>query len=224
MTPALVIFDCDGVLVDTETVGNTVIASSLSRCGLKITPDEAISYFAGGTIAAVAEEAERRGAVLPDNWVAQTYAEIFARLREGVAVINGVFPLIDRLDALGIARAVASNGPMEKMQITLGPSGLWDRFAGRIYSGHDHGPKPAPDMIYRIMADAGVTPAQTVMIDDMPSGCQAAHAAGIRCLGYIADGDSNRLEGTGAEPIHTMQAVAAALGLQTGGDAARFDG
>lgn len=213
-TPGLVIFDCDGVLVDTERTTNEVLANSVTRYGLPITPDEAIKLFAGGTIKSAGEEAERRGANLPDDWVEQTYAEIFAALREGVEVIPGVFPLLDLLDARGIAIAVASNGPVAKMEITLRPSGLWDRFDGRIYSGHDHGPKPAPDMILKILSDAGVEAREAVMIDDMASGCLAARAAGVRCLGYVADGDPSRLDGTDAQRIIDLGEVCDLIGLE----------
>ncbi|MEM9785457.1 MAG: HAD-IA family hydrolase [Pseudomonadota bacterium] len=211
MTPELVIFDCDGVLVDTELATNTVIAENLQNYGLQITPDETISLFAGGTMKSAGQEAQRRGAILPANWLNEIYDQVFARLREGVDVIDGVWPLLDRLGDTRIA--IASNGPMEKMEVTLKPSGLWDHFAGRIYSGHDHGPKPAPDMLLTIMEDAGVSVAETVMIDDMPSGCRAAQAAAIRCFGYVAQGDPTRIHGTGAIPVTCLSAVVSALDL-----------
>ncbi len=214
MTPKLVIFDCDGVLVDTETLATTIIAQNLNRHGFAITPDETHRLFAGGTIASAGAEAVRQGATLPDAWVDEMYAEIFATLRQGVDVIEGVTALIDQLDRQGILMAIASNGPVAKMEITLRPSGLWDRFAGRIYSGHDHGAKPAPDMLHKIMADAGIGTADTVMIDDMPTGCRAAQAAGIRCFGYVADGDPARIDGTGAIPVTSMSALSAALNLR----------
>jgi len=84
------------------------------------------------------------GAVLPDDWVDQLYQDIFAALGKGVPVFDGVFDLLNALDTAGIATAIASNGPMRKMEITLRPTQLWDRFAPRIYSGHDYAPKPAP--------------------------------------------------------------------------------
>ena len=212
MMPKLVIFDCDGVLVDTEIATNTVIAENLQRHGLSIMPDEAHTLFAGGTMKSAGEEATRRGATLPDNWLSEIYAQVFSRLRQGVDVIDGVWELLELLADCQIA--IASNGPMEKMAITLKPSGLWDHFAGRIYSGHDHGPKPTPDMLFKIMQDAGVTAAETIMIDDMPSGCRAAQAAGIRCFGYVADGDPTRIAGTGAIPVQSLSAIASALDLR----------
>lgn len=214
MGPKLVIFDCDGVLVDTEAVTNTVISEFLQQCGLTIPPDEIITLFSGGTMASVGVEAEKRGATLPDGWLNQIYGVVFEALGEGVEVIAGVTELIDALTAQGVAIVIASNGPMRKMEITLRPSGLWDRFDGRIYSGHQYGPKPEPDMLLQIMKDASVAVDQTVMIDDMPAGCRAAQAAGIKCFGYVADGDPNRLDGTDAIPVMSMRAISRALDLR----------
>mgnify|MGYP000268023846 CR=1 FL=1 len=213
MTPKLVIFDCDGVLVDTETVTNTVIADFLGQYGLTIPTNEIITLFSGGTMASVGVEATKRGARLPEGWLDGIYERVFDALRRGVAVIEGVENLIDHLTAQGIAIAIASNGPMQKMEITLRPSGLWKQFEGRIYSGHQHGLKPKPDMVFKIMADAEVAPAQTVMIDDMPTGCRAAQAAGVRCLGYVADGDPDRLLGTGAVNVKSMDTIVDLLEL-----------
>lgn len=208
------IFDCDGVLVDTEVATNTVIANNLNQFGLSITPDETHTLLAGGTIASLEVVAKKRGAPLPTSWLKDIYKEIFDCLRKGVAVIDGVVDLIDQLERQDIAIAIASNGPVAKMEITLRPSGLWDHFEGRIYSGHDHKPKPAPDMLLKIMADVGVTPAQTVMIDDMPTGCMSAQAAGIRCFGYVADGDPARIIGTDAIPITSFEQVSKTLNLR----------
>ncbi|SFR59844.1 haloacid dehalogenase superfamily, subfamily IA, variant 3 with third motif having DD or ED [Yoonia tamlensis] len=213
MTPELVIFDCDGVLVDTEPTTDRVISDNLARFGLNIAPQEIHRMFAGGTIAGVGQEATRLGATLPATWEADLYEEVFAALRKGVPVIAGVIDLIHALDRKGIKRAIASNGPVAKMQISLTPSGLFDLFAGRIYSGHDHGPKPKPDMLQKILADHGVTPEEAVMIDDMPAGFLAAKAAGMRCFGYVADGDPARIGDTGAMPVTTMGQIADALGL-----------
>ncbi len=195
MTPKLVIFDCDGVLVDTEPTTDKVLAENLTSHGLPIAPSEVHRLFAGGTMQGVIETARKKGANLPDDWLDHIYAEVFDALREGVPVIPGVMDLLDQLERQGIAVAVASNGPMQKMRISLGPSGLWQRLQGRIYSREDHAPKPKPDMLLHAMRMAGVTPAQTVMIDDMPAGWNAARAAGVRALAYVADGGLSRATG-----------------------------
>ncbi|KJZ19120.1 HAD family hydrolase [Loktanella sp. S4079] len=213
MTPKLVIFDCDGVLVDTEPATDRILSANLGGFGWDVAPDEIHQLFAGGTIEGIGQEATRRGCNLPETWVDDVYAEIFAELRKGVPVMDGVMDLIHALDQAGIKRAIASNGPIAKMEITLSPSGLYPLFAGRIYSGHDHGPKPKPDMLLQIMADMNVSPEEAVMIDDMPAGFNAAKSAGMACFGYVADGDPARIGDTGARPVTHMNQIAQALGL-----------
>ncbi len=213
MTPKLVIFDCDGVLVDTEPVTDAIISASLTRCGLPLSPHEVSALFIGGTIQGIADEARRRGADLPADWVDQTYAEMFAGLANGVPVFDGVIAFLDQLDAAGIKTAIVSNGPMRKMKISLTPSGLKQRFAGQIYSGHDYVPKPDPTMIHFAMRQAGVTRAETVFIDDSLNGAKAGIAAGVRTFGFAPAGDDGTRAALGAEPVTTMGQIACLIGL-----------
>jgi HAD superfamily hydrolase (TIGR01509 family) len=207
MRPALVIFDCDGVLVDSEGPVAEVVSANLARHGLPLSPEEVDRLFTGGTLAGTGERARAMGARLPDTWVGDTYAEIYARLREGVPVIPGVLDLIAALDEARIPRWIASNGAYEKMRITLTPSGLWDRFEGRIVSREILAPKPAPDMILHALAAEEVAPEDAVMIDDSVPGCTAAARAGVRCLGFAPKGDGEALAATGARVVRSMAEV-----------------
>lgn len=209
----LVIFDCDGVLVDSEPPTLRVIADSLTRYGLAMQPDDVAAQFTGGALKDLGIAAAALGATLPDDWLTQTYNEMFTALREGVAVIDGILPLLDKLGTARIAIAIASNGPMEKMAITLPPSGLWDRFQGRIYSAHEHIAKPSPDMLLKACAQAGVSVDQAVMIDDSTTGCRSAKAANIRCFGFDEHGDGAHLAAVGATPVHHIDEIAKALEL-----------
>jgi HAD superfamily hydrolase (TIGR01509 family) len=213
MTPKLVIFDCDGVLIDSEPVTDRVLTANLARHGLTIPMAEAHTLFAGGTMKGAGEEAVRRGATLPDNWLDEIYAEQSAALAQGVPVFEGVHALLDQLDARGVATAVASNGPMFKMEITLTPSGLWDRLAGRIYSGHDYVPKPDPAMLLHACKVANVAISEAVMIDDTPAGCSSALNAKMRCFGFVPQGDTSAVQGVGAEPVRSMSQIAAKIGV-----------
>lgn len=211
MTPSLVIFDCDGVLVDTETVVAQVVSNNLADHGLTLAAHEVHHLFIGGTMQDAEREALARGAALPDLWLPEIYAAIFERLSEGVDVVDGIPDLLDALDAASIAMCVASNGPMEKMRISLGPSGLWDRFggdgAGRILSREQHKPKPDPAMIHHAMALFDAAPERTVLIDDSPAGCQAGLNAGISCIGFDAYGQSDRLTPLGIPLAKDMAEV-----------------
>jgi HAD superfamily hydrolase (TIGR01509 family) len=213
VTVKLVIFDCDGVIVDSEPMTDRILSDDLTAHGLPISAEEIHHLFTGGTMEWVEAESRRRGATLPDDWLDHIYGRIFAALDEGVPVVEGFLPLLDRIEMAGIATAIASNGPIAKMKRSLGPSGIFDRLDGRILSGHDHKPKPDPAMLHHAMAKAGVTAEETVMIDDMPAGTKAAQAAGVRCFGLCIHGSPDRFKGTDATVVPDLMAVQDALGL-----------
>jgi HAD superfamily hydrolase (TIGR01509 family) len=203
-----VIFDCDGVLVDSEPVVTGLMARYFSAHGLPLEPAEVHDLFVGGTLRGAGAEAAQRGAVLPDDWFEVFTAQMFDLLRQGVPLISGVVELLDALDAAGVATAIVSNGSMDKMQITLAPWGLLDRFEGRIFSGYEHGaPKPAPHMVLAAMQQAGVDAKGTVMIDDSPAGCRAGVAAGVRTFGFATEGQDGALADVGAEVVGTMAQI-----------------
>lgn len=209
----LVIFDCDGVLVDSEGPVNALLVEDLNRRGLSLTEADTGRLFVGGTMDGVFRTTRAMGADMPDDWVERFYERMFARLAEGVPLIDGVMDLIDAVEASGAAIWVASNGPYRKMCHTLAPHGLWDRFQGRIMSREDFAPKPAPDMILHAMAREQATAAETVFIDDSPAGCAAGIAAGVLTLGFAADTAPHRLAETGAEPIGSMADIRRRLAL-----------
>lgn len=213
MTADLVIFDCDGVLVDTEGPVHELISADLRTRGLDLSLQECRSLFVGGTMDTARGEAVRRGANLPPDWVEQMYSQVFDRLKQGVPVIPGVLDLIDAIEQAGMHVAVASNGPMQKMRHSLAPSGLWDKLQDRIYSRESFRPKPAPDMLLHAIDVAGVSLDRTVMIDDSPFGCRAARNAGVRCFGFATEGQDDALLAEGAIVVSRMDLIASHLGL-----------
>ena len=193
--PEMVLFDCDGVLVDSESLTADVLISNLGRHGLMITHNQLSDFFLGGTIMGVAAKARELGADLPANWIDDIYEEIFDVLGREVEPIPGVDAVLDSLDAAGIAYAVGSNGPRRKMEITLTRCGLADRLRGRVYSRQDvANPKPAPDVYLKAAKDAGIAPAQCVVIEDSPNGARAGIAAGMVTFGFAAETDPSRLQ------------------------------
>lgn len=214
LLPGGVIFDCDGVLVDSEPLSNAVLVESFARHGFEVTLAELQESFIGGTIYTVAERARSNGAVLPESWVAETYAEIYAALRRGTPPIPGIHALLDLLDAAGVPFAVASNGSIEKMRITLGQTGLWPRFERRMVSAHVEGvAKPDPRLFLMAAEMLGCPPGTCIVVEDSATGCIAARAAGMRCLGFAPDGGGARLVAEGAFLVHSMDEVARELGL-----------
>lgn len=213
MTVKLVIFDCDGVLVDTEPTTNRVIASDLVKRGLTLSDHDIGELFVGGTIEAVSKRARKMGAAIPNDWVETIYAKMFKELSYGVRVFDEVDVFLDALAAQGIAIAIASNGPLDKMEITLAPSGLKARFGSQIYSGHDYTPKPAPDMILHAMQVAGVTADETVFIDDSATGASAGLAAGVRTFGFDPSRKFTHLGELAVDQVGSMREIAGLIGV-----------
>lgn len=215
LTPKLVIFDCDGVLVDSETVSNKVLVANLALHGLQLEIADCEAMFVGGTMKAVMRNARAMGADLPSDWVDEIYQEIYASLRNGVSLVAGIHELLALLDREGIPFCVASNGSEEKMQITLGQNDLWDRFyPNAMFSAHTLGTaKPDPEMFLTAASHFDVQPGDCLVVEDSATGAEAALRAGMRCLGYAAEGNGERLAEQGAEVFNTMTLVPELIGL-----------
>ncbi len=213
--PDMVIFDCDGVLVDSEPITNALLREDLAARGLTLSQTEIEHRFVGGTMRGVGREAARMGADIPDDWLDLIYAEMHRRLAMGTPLIDGIETVLDRLDAVRIPYCVGSNGSLEKMEITLGQHArLQTRLAGRLYSAFVVGvAKPAPDMFLQAARDHGVLPGRTCVIDDSAAGCEAARRAGMPCLGFAAHDDGARLATTGATVFHHMRDLPGLLGV-----------
>ena len=212
--PDMVLFDCDGVLVDSETLTADVLRENLAHHGLQVSRHQLNTLFLGGTIMGLADTARQMGAKLPASWIDDIYEEIFEVLGEQVEAIDGIWQVLDALDEAGIAYAVGSNGPHKKMQVTLGRTGLIERFHGRVYSREDVvAPKPAPDVYLKAAGDAGIPPARCVVIEDSPAGARAGVAAGMLCYGFVAETPAARLEPICDRVFARMSDLPAHLGL-----------
>ena len=214
LPPKAVIFDCDGVVVDSEQPTLDMLQADLAAHGLPLTLDELPRNYVGGTVEARATRARAAGATLPEDWVQDFYARMYAMLREHTPLIPGILTVLDALDAAGVPYAMGSNGTPEKMQITLGQHGLIDRFKGHLYSGQALGrPKPAPDLYLHAAAQLGIAPADCIVIEDSAAGARAARAAGMRCMGYAPHDPADHLANEGAIPFTSMNDLPRLLGL-----------
>jgi HAD superfamily hydrolase (TIGR01509 family) len=182
----LVIFDCDGVLVDSERLSVRVESQILHELGWPLTEDDILDRFVGRSDTYMLREIEAAlGRPVPE-WDGLYRSRRDAAFRAELTAVDGVAEAIDRIEGeLGLATCVASSGTHEKMAITLGLTGLLDRFAGRITSASEveHG-KPAPDLFMHAATAMGVEPERCVVVEDSRSGVEAARAAGMRSLGY----------------------------------------
>ncbi|WP_327351450.1 HAD family hydrolase [Streptomyces sp. NBC_01304] len=210
----LVIFDCDGVLVDSERIAVRVQVALGAELGWPLTEDEVIDRFIGRSSASIGEQiAARLGQEKAATW-AQRFEELH---REAVdAGLTPVEGLPEALDGLTLPTCVASSGSHEKMRHTLGRTGLYERFAGRIYSAGEvaHG-KPAPDLFLHAARQMGVDPAACVVVEDSRPGVEAARAAGMRAFGYAGGmTPAARLEGPGTVVFHDMRKLPRLLAEQ----------
>lgn len=194
MTPDLVIFDCDGVLVDTELTANTILAEVITELGFPITAHECQARFMGRTLESVKELVEELCSVkLAEDWPDYIRMRDLEAFAKGVDPIPGITAVLDDLDRRGVPYCVGSSGKYEKMRMTLGSSGLLPRLEGKLYSAQDcaHG-KPAPDVFLLAAKGMGKDPATCVVIEDSVPGLMAARSAGMRGFGYTADPHCDR--------------------------------
>ena len=214
--PKLVIFDCDGVVVDSEPLTLQLIRDDLAARGLPLDLSKVTDLFVGGTIAGAGAQARAMGADISADWADLIYDKVFAALARKVEPIPGIGAVLDRLDRQGIAYAIGSNGPHRKMEITLARCGLAARFAGRIYSREDvAAPKPAPDVYLLAASQAGVAPQDCVVIEDSATGAQAAVAAGMAVFGFARETPRAKFEGLTELLFDDMAQLPALLGLPT---------
>lgn len=198
-----VIFDCDGVLVDTENLANRVLTDLLCEYGCDMTPAQSHEFFIGGTLAAVAPKmAESFGVTLPDDWIKECYARTFKSFEKDLKPYPDLGAVLDLLDARGIPMAIGSNGPHDKMDVSLDKVGLLDRFRGRICSAHDvQHAKPAPDVYLLAAEKIGIDITECVVIDDSISGVRAGVASGATTIGLVDLTSADALRGAGAHYI-----------------------
>ena len=214
MDVKLVIFDCDGVLVDTEVLFNQALVDDLGTHGLSLTLEECMGLFVGGTISSVKGQVGKLGTVLPDTWVEDFYAKAYELLGEHTEPIAGIKAALDAIERAGIAYCVASNGRVKKMEITLGRTGMLDRFKDVMFSAQALGTaKPAPDLFLIAAKAFEVSPDDCVVVEDSKTGVLAAKNAGMKCFGYAPHGGGEALVAEDAILFDDMAQLPALLGL-----------
>jgi HAD superfamily hydrolase (TIGR01509 family) len=198
----LVIFDCDGVLVNSEEVANTVFAEVLLEvCGLEFTLEDMFDTFVGHSRA---QCLEKIGAILgqaPPSELDQRYQQdINEALAESVEAIEGVESVLRQLQ---LPYCVASSGSHEKMKMTLGKTGLFELFDGNIFSTSEvERGKPYPDIYLHAAASMGFDdPTRCVVVEDSPIGVLGAVAAGMQVFGFAELMPAHKLEANGAHRI-----------------------
>ncbi len=181
----LVIFDCDGVLIDSEIVSARVDCEILRELGYEITPEELAHRYAGLTTDRIFQLAgEEIGREIPPEMIRRAERETDRRLGEEVEPIPGVHRMLDMLDG---PRCICSNSRPERLEVSLVKAGLWDRFRPYVFSARAVGEgrgKPAPDVFLHGAKMLETDPSETVVVEDSVVGVTAAVAAGMRVIGF----------------------------------------
>ncbi|MFP3943862.1 MAG: HAD family hydrolase [Alphaproteobacteria bacterium] len=219
MPPALVIFDCDGVLVDTEPVSNAMLAEALVPLGLSLSVSETRRAFVGLSWPDVAAEIETMtGAPLPEGWLEQVIEREHEAFRRELNPVPGVRGVLEMLAEEGRPCCVASSGSIEKMHLTLGTTGLLPLVHDVLFSAHmvERG-KPYPDLFLHAAGGMGHAPETCTVIEDSVPGVTAAAAAGMRALAYAGDPetDGDALRAAGGEVFASMAELPGLLGVRT---------
>ena len=205
--PALVIFDCDGVLVDSEPIAIRIDAIMLATFGLELSEEEIIDRFVGRAPSVMREAIEEHlGRGLPNDWNRPFRALFNEAYESGLEPIGGIEEALDRISA---ATCVASSSEPDRLVYKLKLTGLYERFEGRIFSASEvRNGKPAPDLFLYAARRMGVGPADCVVVEDSQYGVAAARAAGMEAFGYAGSVTPARmLEGPGTTVFADMRAL-----------------
>jgi HAD superfamily hydrolase (TIGR01509 family) len=215
---ALTIFDCDGVLVDSEPAANRVMVGMLGELGFEIGLADCMARFVGKSMKTVqAEVMAEAGAIFPPGWPEAIRARTIETFqRERIAAIPGIHDVVSAHRAADRDYCVASSGRIQKMQASLGSSGLLPMFGDVLFSATmvEHS-KPAPDLFLHAAEAMGHAPEVCVVVEDSLPGVQAAVAAGMRVYAYTAApyADAAVYQALGAEVFDDMDALPGLLGL-----------
>ena len=207
MSYELIIFDCDGVLVDSEELSNRVFAEEARKLGSKLTDQEAEDYFAGTSLKHCMEYVEKElGKALPKDFEETYRQKSFEAFERELQPVQGIRNVLEQLN---IPFCVASNGPASKVEFNLKLTGLFHFFEpvlpsgkNRIFSAYDLNVwKPDPTLFLTAAKTMNTHPSKCLVVEDSPSGVKAGVAAGMMVLGYAKEKQSSTLKEAGARII-----------------------
>lgn len=187
----LVIFDCDGVLIDSEGLSRTVLAEEATRLGWPMQPDEARRFTGLRWSDIMPAYEQATGRTLPDTWPLDIQDRLIARMRDALDPVPGAVDTLRATSALGLPWRVASNSSHEEMAEKFARTGLAPLVHGRLHSARDVGEgKPSPALFLAAAAAEGVLPGACIVVEDSAPGIAAAQAAGMRCIAYVPEGET----------------------------------
>lgn len=213
MNLGLVIFDCDGVLIDSEALCDRVVSIELGRQGWDLSPEACHRRFIGLSFPDIQLAAEAHlDRKLPEEWLDHLVRQVTAVMAAEAEPIDGARQALEATLALGLPIRIASNSSRPEMAAKFARVGFSDIVDGRIHSAYDLFPrgkrgKPDPDLFLEAAAAEGMAPDRCIVIEDSLPGVRAAVAAGMTCLGFRPNEGDQRLHGAGAIMFSSMLAL-----------------
>jgi len=213
-TRAALIFDCDGVLIDSEFLASRVEAELTRELGLELTVEEAHQLFLGKTVDGVLDAIAARTGKRPSSAFAYNWAFATAHaFKRELAPVPFVRAALEELRRRGHRMAVASQSPLARVRFSLELTALDEFFGAHVYvTSMVPRPKPAPDIYLHAANGLATPPANCIVIEDSPAGAAAARAAGFRVIGYAPGETLAAMRGTGAAVIHSMDELLGKIG------------
>ncbi|MCC7428197.1 MAG: HAD family phosphatase [Alphaproteobacteria bacterium] len=203
MSITAILFDCDGVLADSEGLVNALVAEELTARGWAMTADECRARFIGQTLPMMLPAIEARTGRVPPGWVEAIYGRVVDLLAEALEPVPGALEAVAAMQAAGYATAVGSNSSRAELAVKMRRLGLAGRLAGRVVSYQDvAAPKPAPDIWFECARRCAAAPGGCIVVEDSVLGLGSARAAGMRAIGFAAEGHD-----AAADALHRAGAV-----------------
>lgn len=207
MKPDLIIFDCDGVLIDSEQVASDVISQELAKLGWSLTPQECMTRFLGMNITEMQPlVAAHLGHDLPLNWPQTLAQAIMEAMKTRAVLMPGAAQVLEKVNQMGVDWRIASNSSDAEMAVKFACTGLSEITKGRAISAarviaKGGKAKPAPDVYLEAAQDAAVAPSRCIVVEDSPLGARAAVAAGMICYGLAPQSDGGALKAEGVRAV-----------------------
>jgi len=200
---ALLILDCDGVVVDSEPITLRVLWQMLVSLGLHVELDACADLFTGLTFEKITERIEESlQKPLPKTFLSEYLERTFSALASELKPVGGIEAALEKIDKINLPYCIASNGPHAKIKKTLGITSMFSRFDGRIFSAADvPRAKPFPDLFLFAAKHFSVEPASCLVVEDSAGGVIAAKAAGMTAFGFCARTPREKLEAAGADRV-----------------------
>ncbi|MFK4508735.1 HAD family hydrolase [Bradyrhizobium daqingense] len=185
-TPDLIIFDCDGVLVDSELLSCRCLSEVLAEFGFALSEAQALELFLGRSTKAVEQHYRDLGQIVPDGFLPRLKWRVLEAFADSLEPIPGVGAVVSELT---VPFCLASSSDLDRVSLSLDVTGLRAHFGDRLYTAQmvEHG-KPAPDLFLHAAVQMGASPARTLVIEDSVSGVQAGKAAGMTVWGFVGGG------------------------------------